>query len=64
MENSEKKKEGRRPDYRGNISVSIWINKDKNGKAYMTGDIGGIRFNCFKNEPKQPQTPVEVESIE
>lgn len=50
MENTETK--GRLPDYKGKLDVACWINKDKNGKKYLTMQIAH-RVNLFKNEPKE-----------
>ncbi|MBI2498905.1 hypothetical protein HYV88_01540 [Candidatus Woesearchaeota archaeon] len=49
MEN--KKSNGRKPDYKGNLDVAGWINIDKNGKKYISLRIGNSA-NLFKNEPK------------
>lgn len=38
--------------------TGIWLNKDKNGKVYMSGNLGGARVvilkNNFKEEDKHP----------
>lgn len=41
------------PDYKGDISLSAWINTDKNGKQYLTFKVGDLKLgNLFKNEPR------------
>jgi uncharacterized protein (DUF736 family) len=47
-ENQEKKD---KPAWKGNIEVSGWIKKDKNGKEYISLKIGqGLYANLFKQE--------------
>lgn len=46
-------KKGRQPDYKGE-GVAVWIEKDKNGKDYLSGVImNSLRFKAFKNEPRE-----------
>ena len=33
--------------------TGLWLNKDKNGRTYMSGTMGGARVLIFKNEKKQ-----------
>jgi len=52
---SKKEVKGVPPAYRGE-GVAVWINKDKNGKDYLTIQLlgkNGIRVNCFEVEAKQ-----------
>ena len=32
--------------------TGLWLNKDKNGKTYMSGSMGGVRVLVYKNERK------------
>jgi hypothetical protein len=43
-------KRGRQPDFKGKVAVAIWENTSKEGKKYLTIDLGGMRITCFKNE--------------
>ena len=44
---------GKQPDYKGD-GVAVWINKDKNGKTYLSIKLlGSIIVAAFKNEPKE-----------
>ena len=49
----EVKPKGKAPDYKGD-GVAVWIEKDKNGKAYLSIKIlNGMHVNAFKNEPRK-----------
>ena len=60
----EETKKGRVPDYKGKtemvltngmkveLNASVWVNQDKNNNNYLTADLGGVRVNMFKFEPK------------
>lgn len=50
--------EGKQPDYKGD-GVAVWLNKDKNGKTYLTVKIlNTLLVNAWKNEPKVKEDPV------
>lgn len=50
---NEEKPKGRHPDYKGE-GVAVWIEKDKNGKPYLSGVVmNSLRFKAFKNEPPE-----------
>ena len=41
------------PKYRG-PGIDVWINKDKEGKTYLTVQVlgkNGVRVPCYKYEP-------------
>jgi hypothetical protein len=46
MEQSEES--ANKPDFRGNLSVSAWINEDKNGRKYLSILLGN-RINLFRH---------------
>lgn len=53
---SEEKK-GSPPNYK-NGSVAIWVNKDKNGKTYLSVCLfDQIYINCFKYEAPKTEKP-------
>ena len=41
-----------KPDFTGKLEVAAWINKDKNGKTFLSIKIGNYA-NLFKNEQKE-----------
>lgn len=43
--------DARQPDFKGKLDVACWVNKDKNGKKYLSVKIAN-NVNLFKNEPK------------
>jgi len=50
----EQQKAGTPPQYKGD-GVAVWVNKDKNGKTYLSIQLlgkNGIKVHAFKNEPK------------
>lgn len=47
----DEKKPGKQPDYRGKLDVAAWLNKDKNGKTYISVKMSN-NVNLFKNEPR------------
>jgi uncharacterized protein (DUF736 family) len=50
---TENKDKGKAPDYKGE-GVAVWVNKDKNGKDYLSISIlnNQIRLAAFKQETK------------
>lgn len=44
--------EKRKPDFKGNLEVALWINRDKNGKEYFSIKLG-TTANLFENVPKE-----------
>lgn len=54
----EQKEKGKQPNYRGD-GVAVWINKDKNGKDYLSIKLlGSIIVKAFKNDPKPKEESV------
>lgn len=53
MEFQNRQKQGVPPAYTGKIPVAAWINTTEQGDKYITIDLAGMKFNLFKNEPKQ-----------
>jgi len=48
---------GQKPDYKGAIEFALWNNKTKEGKPYVTLQIGGkagLRIDCFPDSDEQP----------
>ena len=56
MENHEFK--AKAPEYRGNIGVSAWVSKTKDGKPYLRVKLDD-GFCLFKSEPKPEPKPKE-----
>ena len=55
----EKIMEGKQPEFKGE-GVAVWVNKDKNGKQYLSIKLlGSLIVKAFKNEPK----PKEQETL-
>ena len=48
---TQEKQPARKPDYKGKMDVAAWLNKDKNGKTYISVKLA-TNFNMFKNEPQ------------
>lgn len=45
------------PDFRGD-GCAVWVNKDKNGKKYLSIKVlGSIKLNAFAYEPKPKAEP-------
>ena len=44
-------KKGQRPNYTGKLDVAAWLNKDKNGKTFLSIKVGSF-VKLFKNESK------------
>ena len=39
-------------------ATGLWVHKTKDGKSYMSGNLGGLRVMIFKNEHKtNPKHP-------
>jgi len=51
--------EARAPDYRGALQVSAWVNKDRNGKKYISVKLADS-FRLFKYEPKKESESNEL----
>ena len=48
----EVKEKGKAPDFKSD-GVAVWVNKDKNGKDYLSINVvGHNKLVAFKNEPK------------
>ena len=48
------KPKGTPPEFKGE-GVAVWVNKDKNGKKYLSIQLlgrNGMKVNAFKYEPK------------
>lgn len=59
MNEGTEKKQGRLPDFTGNLPVAAWKNTTKDGETYLSVVIGGVlKMNLFKNKPK-PKPKVE-----
>jgi len=64
------KPKGKAPYFKGD-GVAVWINKDKNGKQYLSVKIlSAFSVNCFsqentdnKNTPEQENAPLEIKRI-
>jgi len=50
-------KETKQPDYKGKLDVACWVNKDKNGKNYLSVKLA-TNVNLFKNEPKPKEEKI------
>jgi len=48
----EKQELARKPDYRGKLDVAAWVNKDKNGKKYISVKISN-NVNLFESVEKE-----------
>lgn len=57
-------KKGQMPNFKGQAEFvkdgiqmraecAVWVNKDKNGKQYLSLNFGGVKTNLFKFEPKE-----------
>lgn len=59
FEKREEKKDGRAPDFRAREGVAIWVNKDKNGKEYLTVDVPllNIRVHAFAVDKEGEHAP-------
>lgn len=57
---NEKETKGRAPDYSGD-GIAVWVNKDKNGKTYLSVSKPEWSKNLalFKVEPKKEQKIVK-----
>ena len=42
---------GEKPDYKGKLEISPWLQKDKNNKTYLSVKIGSYA-NLFKSNSK------------
>ncbi len=49
----------RDPDFKGEIGVAAWLNKDRDGKSYLSVVIG----NRAKLVPVEPVAEEEIEDI-
>jgi hypothetical protein len=48
----------KQPSFKGTIQVPAWINKDKNGKEYISIQIFGMTINLWKYEPKPKEETI------
>ena len=43
-------KTGQKPDMVGNVRAAAWRKRDKNGREYLSVNLGGMHFNLFIND--------------